>query len=238
MPTNASKVILRFLAACDCSTFWGQEDALFRRFGQAKTSKREEIEERNGDELEDEESSDEESEEEEQQQREVEIEGGLSFDYDILRQLKKGISEKLTLFTESFRRYQQAQKLVSYAKEHPDEVYPNFGKPRGLALIINNHDFGTHRRIGTNLDRDNLTALFCQMGYVTQNADNLTNDAKNAKICKRAAQKVRKVTKSKGEAEPFRLMVTESSVTLVCPNSCPCDSTIWLMVYLFKRFAK
>ncbi|KAL3117813.1 hypothetical protein niasHT_009859 [Heterodera trifolii] len=70
------------------------------------------------------------------------------------------------------------------------KVYPNFGKPRGLALIINNHDFGTHRRIGTNLDRDNLTALFCQMGYVTQNADNLTNDAKNAKICKRAAQKV------------------------------------------------
>ncbi|CDW54263.1 Peptidase C14 and CARD and GSH synthase and GSH s ynth ATP domain containing protein [Trichuris trichiura] len=55
------------------------------------------------------------------------------------------------------------------------EYYKNSSRPKGLALIINNHRFrGMPVRSGTDIDCGNLQRLFTQLGYVVKAKRDLT----------------------------------------------------------------
>ncbi|CAJ0961355.1 unnamed protein product, partial [Mesorhabditis belari] len=57
-----------------------------------------------------------------------------------------------------------------------DKIYPNFTKPKGLALIINNHRFSSMpHRTGTDVDMLNLQNLFSQLGYSVKIERDLTS---------------------------------------------------------------
>ncbi|CAD6191887.1 unnamed protein product [Caenorhabditis auriculariae] len=57
----------------------------------------------------------------------------------------------------------------------PKKMYPNFAKPRGLCLVVNNERFDTmpHRQ-GTNVDKQNISTLFKTMGYDIIEKNNVT----------------------------------------------------------------
>uniref|UniRef100_A0A914HRG7 Caspase-3 n=1 Tax=Globodera rostochiensis TaxID=31243 RepID=A0A914HRG7_GLORO len=105
-------------------------------------------------------------------EEEQEDNDGVSVDADILKELKRGILEPFLLMKKVIRRQ---PALVSYAMKNKDLVYQNFTSPRGLAIVINNHTFlDNHKRIGTNIDRENITNLLQQLDYTVQNFDDLT----------------------------------------------------------------
>ena len=59
------------------------------------------------------------------------------------------------------------------------DAYKMSSKPRGMALIVNNHRFtcGMKERVGTDKDAENLYQLFEWLGFTTIRKDNLTGSA-------------------------------------------------------------
>ncbi|KAI3420785.1 Ced-3p [Globodera pallida] len=108
----------------------------------------------------------------EEQENDDDADDGVGMDSDVLNELKKGILEPFLLKMNVTRRQ---PALVSYAMRNTDLVYQNFSSPRGLAIVINNHKFlDNHKRIGTNVDRENVTNLLQQLDYTVHNYDDLT----------------------------------------------------------------
>lgn len=62
------------------------------------------------------------------------------------------------------------------------QVYRNFSKPKGLALVINNRDFYGPKtnplpnRLGTDVDATNSAKLWRNFGYEVNQVENLTGE--------------------------------------------------------------
>ena len=59
-----------------------------------------------------------------------------------------------------------------------------YSKPKGLVYILNNYQFvGGRRRLGSDVDFENMSYLFHQLGYVLEKYENLKAKVSNVHIC-------------------------------------------------------
>ena len=58
-----------------------------------------------------------------------------------------------------------------------------YSKPKGLVYILNNYQFvGGRRRLGSDVDFENMSYLFHQLGYVLEKHENLKAKVSNVHI--------------------------------------------------------